>query len=300
MFCKNGVPSHILYFGDSLGDNLLLTTLSKALYERGYQNIWIKCDHPDLFKNNPVVKLVIPFNTLLSSYLLKLGNVKLVRPAYTTYQPEEDRDLIPEKHILLKMADWLDIKGTIENKPVLDLEVAETAKGLIYDKQIVIVTSTVSALIPMKNKEWFAGRYQQIVDKYANQYQFIQLGSKYDAPLTNVLDLRGKTTIRESAAILKNARLLITHVGFMMHLARAVDCRAVIIYGGRESPDQSGYSVFRNIYSEVACSPCWFHNKCEHDRKCLTRITSSDAEHAVLEQLQLYGTPLTTDLLINI
>jgi len=26
-----------------------------------------------------------------------------------------------------------------------------------------------------------------------------------------------------------------------MHLARAVDCRAVIVYGGRERPEISGY-----------------------------------------------------------
>ena len=41
-------------------------------------------------------------------------------------------------------------------------------------------------------------------------------------------------------------------VGFLMHLARAVDCRAVIVYGGRETPAQSGYPCNENLYSRGA------------------------------------------------
>lgn len=282
-----------------MGDNLLITTLCGALLQHGQKNIWVKCDHAFLFENNPAVKLVLPFDTLLSTAVLKIFKAKTVYLKYTTYSPTTDRDAAPEKHIILKMADALGLKGELSNKPVLYLTADEEKKGHIASKQIVITTSTAGAKFPMRNKEWFVERYQKIVDCFAGSYEFIQLGTKDDFPLMNVTDLRGKTTIRESAAILKNSLLLITHVGFMMHLARAMDCRAVIIYGGREKPEQSGYQCFENIYSDIECAPCWLHNKCEHLKRCMTMISVEMVQSAVLKQIQLNKVPLQVDLLYN-
>ena len=298
-FYEYGVPSHILYFGDSLGDNLLLTTLCKALYDRGSKNIWIKCDHTFLFDNNPHIKLTIPYNTFLSSYVLNIFNVKYISPSYTCYQQETDRDIIPEKHIVLKMADCLGLTGSIENKPVLNLTDAEKSNDTFSLQQIVIVTSTAGAKFPMRNKEWIAERYQKIVDRFRADYQFIQLGTQNDIPLNNVLDKRGKTTVRESAAILKNSLLMISHVGFMMHLARAMDCPSVIIYGGREKPEQSGYGCFNNIFNAVECSLCWLHNRCDYQRKCLTGISAEMVEKQVLIELQNHNRCLQVDILNN-
>jgi len=299
MIRKYGAPSYIICFGDSLGDNLLITTLCEALSQRGYGNVWVKCNHDFLFTNNPKVKHVLPFNTLLSTAVLKWFKIKIVSPAYTIYSPSTDRDLIPEKHIILKMADILMLKGGINNKPCVYLSADEESKGDIAPQQIVIATSTSGAKVPMRNKEWFPDRYQEIVDRLSDSYQFIQLGTKDDVPLKNVKDLRGQTTVRESAAILKNSVLVITHVGLLMHLARAVDCRAVIIYGGREKPEQSGYQCFENIYTDVPCAPCWLHNKCDYDRKCMALISVDMVETAILKQLKLNKVPLPVDLLYN-
>ena len=202
---KYGAPSYIICFGDSLGDNLLITTLCEALLEHGQKNVWVKCDHAFLFTNNPVVKLVLPFNTLLSTTVLKIFKAKTVYLNYTSYNTTTDRDEAPEKHIVLKMADAFGLKGELSNKPMLYLTPDEERKGCIASKQIVIATSTTGAQFPMRNKEWIAERYQEIVDRFSGSYQFIQLGARDDFPLRKVTDLRGKTTIRESAAILKNS-----------------------------------------------------------------------------------------------
>jgi ADP-heptose:LPS heptosyltransferase len=151
----------------------------------------------------------------------------------------------------------------------------------------------------MRNKEWIMERYQQIVDKFCPDYQFIQLGTANDGPLNHVYDLRGKTSVRDTASILKSSVLMISHVGFMMHLARSVDCPSVIIYGGREKPEQSGYSCFENIYSDIECSPCWFQNKCDYKNKCMTAISAEIVEQAVLNQLRQTGKPLSVDVLYN-
>jgi hypothetical protein len=298
-FYRHGVPSYILSFGESLGDNLLLGTLAKELYERGCKNIWIRCDYPILFENNPYVKLVLPYHTLLSGSALNAFRVKRVSPRYTVYNPETDQDEIPDKHIILKMADALQLRGRINNKPIFNLNEREKAEGQLANQQIVITTSGTGALFPMKNKEWSVEKYQQVVNRFRIDFTFIQLGSANDEALEHVVDLRGKTDVRKSAAILSNSLLMISHVGFMMHLARAVDCRSVIVYGGREKPVQSGYSCFENIYSDVKCSPCWLHNKCDYNKICMEMISAKLVENAIRNQLQMAGKPLDIETLYN-
>ena len=298
-FGKCGIPSHILLFGESLGDNLLLGILAKELHKRGYKNIWIKCDCPYLYTNNPYIQSIIPFDTLLSTHLLNLFRVKTINPIYTEYQEAIDQNLIPEKHIILKMADVVGIKGELVNKPPFILTPDEVVKGIYSKKQIVISTSNSGAKIPTLNKKWPTERYQQVVDRFYMEYDFIQLGTSNDEPLKNAIDLRSKTTIRESAAILKNSVLMIAYAGFLMHLARAVDCRSVIIYGGREKPEQTGYSGFCNIYSNVECSPCWLNNLCDYNRKCMTLISTDMVINEILKELQLDAKPIIVDVLNN-
>jgi len=76
-----------------------------------------------------------------------------------------------------------------------------------------------------------------------------------------------------------------------MHLARAVDCRGVIVYGGRENPSVSGYECNENLMGKTPCSPCWQRNRCDYDRECMRIISASQVIDAVLLQLGRYGKP---------
>jgi hypothetical protein len=73
-----------------------------------------------------------------------------------------------------------------------------------------------------------------------------------------------------------------------MHLARAVECPSVIVFGGREAPWQSGYICNFNLYSAVPCAPCWRWNSCDFDRKCMSDISVADV---VLAINQMFGKP---------
>jgi ADP-heptose:LPS heptosyltransferase len=64
--------------------------------------------------------------------------------------------------------------------------------------------------------------------------------------------------------------------GLPMHMARAVDCPSVIVYGGRLRPDQIGYICNENLYTPVACAPCWLDWQCDFGRICLEMITARD------------------------
>jgi ADP-heptose:LPS heptosyltransferase len=147
----------------------------------------------------------------------------------------------------------------------------------------------------MRNKQWYPDRFQSVVDALRSDFDFIQLGSASDPPLQNVKDFRGKTSIRQSAALLHHARLYVGTVGFLMHLARAVDCQSVIVFGGREAPWQSGYSCNVNLYTPVPCAPCWRWNRCDYNRRCMSSISANDVIRAVREIALRPAKPLATD-----
>jgi ADP-heptose:LPS heptosyltransferase len=147
----------------------------------------------------------------------------------------------------------------------------------------------------MRNKEWFPERFQAVVDAFNGTLEFVQLGSAADPKIAGAKDLRGQTTMRQSAAILYHARLYLGTVGFLMHLARAVECPSVIVYGGREAPWQSGYGCNINLYTPLPCAPCWRWNTCDFDRKCMATIASQDVVRGVEQLISRPRGPLPID-----
>jgi ADP-heptose:LPS heptosyltransferase len=138
----------------------------------------------------------------------------------------------------------------------------------------------------MLNKQWYPERFQAVVDSLHREIEFVQIGSKNDPLLENTLDLRGKTSVRESAAILSQARLFVGIEGFLMHLARAMECPAVIVFGGRTAPWQCGYTCNVNLYSALSCAPCWLWNRCDYGRACMDMITVDHVTDGIKKQLE--------------
>jgi ADP-heptose:LPS heptosyltransferase len=101
--------------------------------------------------------------------------------------------------------------------------------------------------------------------------------------------------VRETAGIMSQSLTFVGLVGFLMHLARSVDCRSVIVYGGREAPWQSGYSCNENLYTPLACSPCWLWSKCDFGHRCMKEIEPQRVVTAIQTQVERAGTPLVVD-----
>jgi ADP-heptose:LPS heptosyltransferase len=147
----------------------------------------------------------------------------------------------------------------------------------------------------MTNKQWPPERYRAVADAMQKEMRWIQLGLAEDPPIAGALDLRGRTTFRETAAILANSKIYLGEAGFLMHLARAVDCRSVIVYGGREDPLVSGYRVNENMVGRTHCSPCWQRSRCDYGHECMRMIDPTEVLAAIRRQLERVGTPLEVE-----
>lgn len=291
---RHGLPRRILYFGVAPGDDLLCTPALAGLGRRESEPIHFLSHHLELLAGLKGALRLVPFHAQYLSLAQALG-ASVQRLEYAAFDEAADRSVPPTRHIIAELCRQAGLRGRVALKPLFFSRPEELEAARWAEHHLVIQSSGLGGAWPMQNKQWYPERFQAVVDALRAQWRFVQLGSLSDPPLTGTVDLRGRTTLRQSAAILANARLYLGNVGFLMHLARAVDCPAVILYGGREAPWQSGYTCNVNLYSPVPCAPCWLWNRCEYGRICMDQITVADVLQAVRQQLDRPRGPLVVD-----
>jgi Glycosyltransferase family 9 (heptosyltransferase) len=291
---RYGWPRKLIFYNSGVGDDLLCTTVARELRKRNSGRVWVGSKYHELFEGNPDAQAVPASDWRFGALAPRLGAD--VKPLwYTQYDPDNDRDPEPPMHIAAMMCQKAEITGKIAIRPYLFLRQSESGQGSIARNQIAIQSTTQAAATPLRNKEWVSTRFQSVVNALSGNFNFVQLGGLGDPKLDNVVDLRGKTTLRQGAAVLSKSRLFVGLVGGLMHLARAVDCPAVIVYGGRERPEISGYICNKNIATTPPCSPCWQRNRCDYDRVCMTEISSETVIAAVKESWQNRGDELAVE-----
>lgn len=289
------LPPAAIYFPQGgLGDDLLGTAVAHLLHQQTGQAIWALSRHPDIYRGNPAVNLVLPPTEELAT-LLAANGVQVVRPVYTENLDGGSRHASPTEHILAIMARAATDDGALQLRPHLYLSDAERAAASFADGAIILQSSGLAARFPIRNKEWLPERFGAVTAAFEGRFPLLQIGAPTDPTIPGTQDLRGRTDVRHLAAIFARARLFIGLVGFPMHLARAVDCPAVVIYGGREAPEQSGYIANTNLYRAVPCAPCWLVNRCDFGKRCMQEISSADVVAAAENMLTRPRTPLAVE-----
>jgi ADP-heptose:LPS heptosyltransferase len=121
-------------------------------------------------------------------------------------------------------------------------------------------------------KWWHRRRWQEVVDNLRDRVQFVQVGDKghYHPPLKGVLDLRGKTTLRQLIRLIHFAEGVVCPVTLHMHLAAAVPLpmgvnrlrSCIVIAGGREPAHWEQYPGHQFLHTIgrldcCAAGGCW-------------------------------------------
>ncbi len=269
----HGRPARALLFGPlSLGDDLLCTTVLREARSRGAP-FAMMTTHPELFAGNSDPSAVLPVDDYYIAALRRLGT-RVVQPYYNTAVPgDRARDGLPPHHIVAEMCRLAGLSGEIALRPYLHLTPDERAAGRRLPRQIAIQSTCLNAAIPYPTKEWGDARFSEVARQLRPDFSLVQLGGARDPALPVDLDLRGRTTLREAAAVLSESLVFIGLEGFLAHLARAIDCPAVIVHGGRAPEGIFSYSANRNLYSRPPCSPCGLRTDCPNNLECLAAIS---------------------------
>jgi ADP-heptose:LPS heptosyltransferase len=124
-------------------------------------------------------------------------------------------------------------------------------------------------------KWWRTERFQQVVDHFHGKILFVQVGQHghYHPRLNDVIDLRGRTSLRQLIRLVHHAQGVLCPVTSLMHLAAAVETRAglpknracVVIAGGREPAYWEAYPDHQFIHTNGAL-PCCSAGGCWKDR----------------------------------
>ena len=277
-----GAPARSLVFGPlSLGDDLLCTAVLREARRRE-QPVVMFTARPELFVGNTDPVAVHSIDDHYMALLRRLGR-RVYSPYYVSSDLAcPDRDKVPTRHVIAEMCRLCGFHGEVTLRPYLHLTPAELTSAPRLPRQVSIHSSGLAAAIPYRTKEWGADRFTSLARLLSDDFSLVQIGSPRDPVLPGVaLDLRGRTTLREAAAIQANSLLFVGLEGFLAHLARAVDCPSVIVHGGRAAPHAFGYSANINLHATPPCSPCGLRESCPNDLACLAAITPEHVVEAV-------------------
>ncbi len=254
----------------SLGDNLFITVVLSKLREKfPTKNIIIETEKKELFDNNPYPTWVTEkhFTTTKRHYRI-------------TYKIDE----ATTESIFTQLMKCVNLKGKDSPKLFLsEIEIQSAKKK--YPFQYIVTCPAGMQTFAANRKEWGLENFQQL-RKLLNDFEFIQIGLNDDPLLENAHDARG-LNIRDTAAIIKNSLFFVGLEGGFMHLSKAVNSKAVIIYGGMLDPKITGYDDFINIYNKTYCSPCYNshkkHTVCD-TMICMNEITPEYVYKRLIEK----------------
>ncbi|MDD3180117.1 MAG: hypothetical protein PHQ04_07155 [Opitutaceae bacterium] len=279
---RYGRPQRLLYFYGGIGDQLLCSAVARETQRRCPCNIWLFTQAPELFADNVDIRAALPFDLGLIPWA-RLSGSRPIRMFYQDHVDGEDRYAPLDEPCIAALCRRAGVTGTISLRPYLPA-VPFTSPPRRTRPRIAIHSSCLSARYPMANKQWPVKSLQAVATALAPYADLVQLGSPQDPDLPGVIDRRGAPLL-DAARELAGCDLFVGLVGFLMHLARAVECPAVIVYGGREPPEITGYACNTNLANRPPCAPCWQFSRCDHARLCLAAITPDSVITAVHRML---------------
>ncbi len=169
-------------------------------------------------------------------------------------------------------------------------------KNFTLEKNNYIVVAPGSK---WQTKKWTEEGFREVIKRLSEDFKIVLIGGKEDIQtsekileglnIKNIINITGKTNLRQSFSIIKNAKALISNDSAPVHMAVAFNTPVVDIYG--PTTTDLGFYPYRNgIVVEIKnlnCRPCGLHghNQCpEKHFKCM-KLISPDMVINSLEKL---------------
>jgi ADP-heptose:LPS heptosyltransferase len=253
----------ILSNDQSPGDIVMLTAAVRDLH-RSYPGEFLTdvrtpCSH--LWENNP--------------YITPLGPLDHGVETIDCHYPLVDRCNQEPWHFLHGFIDFLNGRLGLHIAPTQfkgDIHLSELEKSWMSQVQEITGDLVPFWIVNAGGKYdytikwWEMERYQAVVDHFRSKVLFVQIGEQghHHPRLRGVIDLRGKTDLRQLVRLVYHAQGVLGPVSLPMHLAAAIEVRpgmpqnrpCVVIAGGREPPHWEAYPHHQFIHTVGALRCC--------------------------------------------
>ena len=150
-------------------------------------------------------------------------------------------------------------------------------------------------MAPSAGKEanrWPASRFGELAAKLP--LPVVITGSRADVPVARVVEqnakktifLAGTTSLKELAAVIKNAMYLISNDSGPAHIAAAFNVPVFAIFGPANPVRTGPYgSIHTVIQNRLPCSPCYRKKPCDHF-KCMQDLSVEKVYNIIMQKMK--------------
>ncbi len=144
-------------------------------------------------------------------------------------------------------------------------------------------------------KCWLPERFAELTQRLLKTVncKILYFGDAAGAPLVEriciekearVVNLAGKTSLRELVAYIKLCKLLVTNDSGPMHVAAGLDTPPLALFGSTDDLRTGPYGLGQVIHKRAACSPC-YKRVCPIDFRCMKSIEVDEVHQTILRML---------------
>jgi hypothetical protein len=270
--------------GNAIGDHIAMTGMVRLIYKQyGFKSI-VLTTYPEAFHNNKKVYKLFDFKTIRFKGFVR-AILRLVRGSnvdrflfdgdLSTYMRRTKSKIsLIEAHSMHFVREF-DYRNL--NCELFFSSYEKQVYGDLYGKYkgvAVILPISKDTYTPVKG--WGFKKYQSLVDLLSN-YTWIQVGLCTHNKLDGVIDLRGKTTLRELFYLVSIAKFTIADEGLINHITSCFKTvKSFVVMSGFTHIEYIKYKNTITISREpqVHCAPCWLLNECPMDKKYCTEDIS--------------------------
>lgn len=207
----------------------------------------------------------------------------------------EEHLVITYKRLLAPLS--LPISSTL---PKLYISSEETHQARQFlQRQLVDDSTTLIGINPGaaygSAKCWLPERFREVTKRLIQRpnTKVIFFGDSTGASLVqhicqglpaNVIDMAGKTSLRELMALTYRCKAFLSNDSGPMHIASALGIPLVALFGSTNAYKTGPYNGGTVIQKAVSCSPC-YQRTCPIDFRCMTQISVDEVYEAIIRLL---------------
>lgn len=207
-----------------------------------------------------------------------------------------------KKHLVLSYLDLLKPLGIKSSSPSLELMISREEKenalakvqSLLGPGQLVIGLNPGAAYGSAKC--WPPASFRTLIQKLLQEpkISILVFGDQTQRALvqditagfaTRVVNLAGKTDLRELLAFISVCHLFITNDSGPMHIAAALQVPLLALFGSTSDLMTGPYRTGEVIHKRVSCSPCYLRT-CPLDFRCMKEITPEEVANKAFALLR--------------
>ena len=159
----------------------------------------------------------------------------------------------------------------------------EFARALIHEKGLTEGYLVICPFTTRPQKHWFETSWRSLLDEVSRAWGLpvVILGGPADrssaraiaADLPGVIDLTGETSLRQAAAVIAQASLLVGVDTGLTHMGIAMKRPTLCLFGSTRPYLDTGQDNAHVIYHPMDCSPCKRKPTCNGRFDCMRSIS---------------------------